>query len=273
MREPDSVVASFSSRKFYNYLTHEMANPLNGILTGVEILERFLEGNPRVMDEVGDLPVLLKKEIRRLIGLLKELRSSRMLLDVNLQPTFLQTEIRELLVLESAYYAQRGIRVEDYVPLDLPRIMADANRLRQVLLNLCKNAVEAMPNGGRLTLRGFASEQWVYLDIADTGDGVPEGMPIFEPAVSNKSQGSGLGLAIVYEIVKQHHGMVSYTSWPGSGTTFHLKFPQNVRTVTTYAPVCEAFFSAEPAVDEKTAAGGVEGGSSRRISTGAAGRS
>jgi signal transduction histidine kinase len=103
--------------------------------------------------------------------------------------------------------------------------MADRDKLRQILLNLCKNAVEAMPNGGTLTLRSYAREEWLCLDIADTGDGIPEAMPIFEPAVTNKPQSSGLGLAIVREIVKQHKGTVSYTTQWGKGTTFHLKFP------------------------------------------------
>ena len=63
------------------------------------------------------------------------------------------------------------------------------------------------------------------LDVADTGDGIPEAMLIFEPAVTNKPQSSGLGLAIVREIVKQHNGTVSYTTQRGKGTTFHLEFP------------------------------------------------
>jgi hypothetical protein len=103
--------------------------------------------------------------------------------------------------------------------------MADRAKLRQILLNLCKNAVEAMPNGGTLTLQSYAREEWVCLDIADTGDGVPEAMPVFDPGVTNKPNGSGLGLTIVREIVKQHKGRLSYTTQWGKGSTFHLQFP------------------------------------------------
>jgi signal transduction histidine kinase len=221
MGKPEAVNAFFSSHKFCDYVAHEIANPLNGMLVSVEVIERYFETNPRAMDEIGDLPVILRKEIKRLILLLKELRSSGVLAGVNLQPTSLPAEISELLALQSGYYRQRGIRVDPYIPLDLHPIMADRDKLRQVLLNLCKNAVEAMPNGGTLTLRSYASEEWVCLDITDTGEGIPEAMPVFEPAVTNKPQSSGLGLAIVREIVEQHKGTVSYASQLGKGTTFN----------------------------------------------------
>jgi signal transduction histidine kinase len=225
MEKPEAVHNVFSSPEFCDYLTHELANPLNGMLVSAEVIERYFQAHPRAMDEIGDLPEILRKEIKRLVLLLKDLRSSRVLADVNLQPTSLAEEIRELLALQSAYYEQHRIRVNQEIPLDLPRIMADRDKLRQVLLNLCKNAVEAMPNSGTLTLRSYASEEWLCLDIADTGEGIPEAMRAFEPAVTNKPQSSGLGLAIVREIVKQHKGTVSYTSQLGKGTTFHLKFP------------------------------------------------
>jgi signal transduction histidine kinase len=103
--------------------------------------------------------------------------------------------------------------------------MADPGKLRQILLNLCKNAVEAMPKGGTLTLESYTSEKWVCLDVSDTGEGIPETMPIFEPAATNKPQGTGFGLLIVREIIQQHKGRISYTTERGKGTTFHLSFP------------------------------------------------
>lgn len=216
---------SLSLCKHCDYIAHELANPLNGMLMGIELIEKYLQTSPHAAHEIGDLPGLLKSEIQRLSLLVKERRGSGAPVDIDLQPTSLPMEIRELLALESIYYVKRGIRVNQQLPLDLPRIMADRDKLRQVLLNLCKNAVEAMPNGGTLTFRTYASMEWLCLDIADTGEGIPEAMRVFQRAVTNKSQGNGLGLAIVREIVKQHRGTVSYTTRWGKGTTFHLKFP------------------------------------------------
>lgn len=225
MGQLEPVNRLFSSHKFCEYIAHELANPLNGMLMSAEIIDRYFAANSPAMDEIGHLPGNLKREIERLIILLKELRSSRVLVDVKLRSISLAEAIRDMLTLESAYYEQRRIRINQYVPLDLPRIMADGDKLRQVLLNLCKNAVEAMPNGGTLTLRGYASDKRLCLDIADTGEGIPEAMPIFEPTVTGKPHGSGLGLWIVQEILKQHNGTVSYTSQMGRGTTFHISFP------------------------------------------------
>ena len=153
-----------------------------------------------------------------------------MLGDVNLQPTSLPAEIRELLALQSEYYEQGRIQINRYGPVDLPRIMADRSKLRQVLLNLCKNAVEAMPNGGTLTLRSYTSEEWVCLDISDTGEGIPETMRVFEPAVTNKPQSSGLGLAIVKSICTAFGGTVSVESTLGSGTTFRVELPLELKS-------------------------------------------
>jgi len=143
----------------------------------------------------------------------------------------LAEEIGEILAL-SAYYERRRIRIEQEIGLDLPCILAEPDTLRQVFLNLCNNAVEAMPNAGTLTIRSFATERWLYLDIADTGNGVPEGMRIFESVVTSKPGGSGLGLLIVCDLVEHHHGTISYTTKLGLGTTSHLKFPIEERAVS-----------------------------------------
>lgn len=225
MGKPATVDTSFSSCEFCDYIAHEVANPLNGMLMSAELIERFIQASACATDEIGDLPGILKREIKRLILLLQELRFSGVLADIDLRPTSLPTEIGELLALESAYYAKRGIRVNQHLPLDLPHIMADKDKLRQVVLNLCKNAVEAMPNGGTLTLRNYVSEEWLCLDIADTGKGIPKEMRVFERAVTNKPHSNGLGLAIVRKIVKQHEGTVAHTTRLGQGTTFQLKFP------------------------------------------------
>jgi two-component sensor histidine kinase len=225
MQESETANPSFSPLRFCEYIAHELANPLNGMLLSVDLLARYSQATPCATDQAGDLLKILRNEINRLAVLLKELHGSGVLLDIDPHPTTLSAEISDLLTLESAHYEQRRVRINLDVPVDLPPMMADRNKLRQVLLNLCKNAVEAMPDGGTLTIRGYARETWLCLDIADTGNGIPAGMAVFEPAITDKPQGSGLGLAIVHEIVQQHEGTVSYTTQSGMGTTFHLKFP------------------------------------------------
>ena len=231
-----AVDASLSSYELCDYIAHEMANPLNGMLMSVELMEEKLRTTPCTTDEIAELPGILKGEIQRLILLLNELRCSNVLLPREIRPVSLPKEIGELLALESAYYAKCGIQVHLDLRVNLPLIMADRNRLRQVVLNLCKNAVGAMPNGGILTLRAYAKQNWLCLDIADTGKGIPEGMRVFERAVTDKPHSNGLGLAIVREIVKQHEGTIEYTTRLGKGTTFHLQFPIPARQLFKPSP-------------------------------------
>lgn len=228
--EPQPVDVS-SSLCRCRYIAHELANPLGGMLMSADIIDKYFEANPRERDEIGDLPKILKNEIKRLAELLKQFRLPEIVSDT-LQPTLLEPEIRQLLTLQSPDYERRGIRIKQDIPLDLPSIPGNRDKLRQILLNLWNNAVEAMPDGGTLTIRSFATERWLYLDIADTGNGVPEGMRIFESVVTSKPGGSGLGLLIVRDLVEHHHGTISYTTKLGLGTTFHLKFPIEERAVS-----------------------------------------
>jgi len=103
--------------------------------------------------------------------------------------------------------------------------MADQEKLAQVLLNLCKNAVEAMPRGGTLTVHGSWGGEQVSLTVSDTGVGVATGVNIFEPFTTTKETGTGLGLAIVQQIVAAHQGTITYTSESGQGATFTLILP------------------------------------------------
>jgi signal transduction histidine kinase len=92
-------------------------------------------------------------------------------------------------------------------------------------LNLCKNALEAMPDGGTLTVRLHNTGEQITLEVADTGIGVPEEVNIFEPFVTTKPEGTGLGLPIVRQIVAAHGGTLTYTSEPEKGTTFIVRLP------------------------------------------------
>jgi signal transduction histidine kinase len=207
-------------------IAHEIGNPLNGMATTVEILERHLA---KQKDPVDDLLISavqdLAQEIARLRSLLRKLRTLVRPRSLDLQPTDVAAIAAEVLRREAPHYAERNIRVEQTFGENLPLVMANDDELRQVLLNLCKNAVEAMPEGGMLTVRGSQSGTQVSLEIRDTGEGVPEGINIFEPFVTTKTGGTGLGLAIVQQIVAAHEGTITYTSTPGQGTTIMLMLP------------------------------------------------
>lgn len=221
-----SAAGIFSVGELCAVVAHEIGNPLSGMLTTVQLMERNLvERSDRVDERISNWLQDLRGEIDRLLSLLEKLRSLRVLFDLDRQPISLANAVRELLALESVRYAQCGVRIVEDIPSDLPLVMADSEKLRQILLNLCKNAVEAMKDGGTLSLRGYSTERQVYLDIADTGAGVPDGIRVFEPLVTSKSHGSGLGLVIVQLLISAHGGTISYTSKPGQGTIFHLTFP------------------------------------------------
>ncbi len=112
-------------------------------------------------------------------------------------------------------------------PPDTPDIMADEGQLKQVFMNLIKNAGEAMPDGGTLNFRIRHKEQMLRVEISDTGCGMPPGnqAQLFHEFFTTKERGYGLGLHIVYAIIKRHGGTVAVESKAGGGTTFILHLP------------------------------------------------
>ncbi|MGE0826800.1 MAG: ATP-binding protein [Candidatus Binatia bacterium] len=204
-------------------LAHEIGNPLNGLSTTVQLMERTLqkqgENTASLLDEtVQDL----KQEIARLQSLLQNWRSLSRHSTQDLRPLALAQLVSDVLRPQTQYYSDQGIVFHEHFPPDLPRVLADANSLSQVVLNLCKNAIEAMPNGGTLSVEGWVEEDNVIVAISDSGIGIPEGLDVFEPFSTTKESGTGLGLAIVRQIISAHRGTITYRSAPGVGTTFML---------------------------------------------------
>jgi len=205
---------------------HEVGNPLNSMYMAAQLLERRLAKRHDLVDDMLTTPLRnLMSEIMRLTVLLEEFRTLARRQKLHLRPTSLAPLIADLLAVETPAYTARGIKIEQLLPPDLPPIMADSEKLKQVLLNLCKNAAEAMPHGGTLTIRAHHSREQVRLEVSDTGVGIPTGVDIFEPFITTKSQGTGLGLTIVRQIVSAHRGTLTYHSVSGEGTTFTLTLP------------------------------------------------
>jgi two-component system, NtrC family, sensor histidine kinase HydH len=204
---------------------HEIANPLNGIGMSVQLLEKELLQRHDVSPFLRESIVEANKEIARLSSLLRDFRSFARTQFVEFQPTDLSKLVQEVLAPEMVLFSNSGVRVRSHLS-GLPPIMLDPDKMKQVILNLCKNAVEAMPQGGCLTLKGYlSSAETVVLEVTDTGIGIREGMDIFEIFRTTKPDGTGLGLPLVSQIVSAHRGTVDYVSEPGKGTTFRLSLP------------------------------------------------
>jgi PAS domain S-box-containing protein len=208
-------------------LGHEIANPLNSMSITVQLLERRLASERSIADEsVRSTLDVIKIEIRRLTALLNDFRSFYRRDRYNFRATEIGTVIQDVLGLESANYLDHGIETEMIFPDDLPLIAADRDKIKQALINLCKNAAEAMPDGGKITVRAYGSGERIVIEIADTGPGIPDGIDILQPFTTTKPEGTGLGLMIVRQIISAHGGTLTFTSARGKGTTFSLTLPR-----------------------------------------------
>jgi len=125
----------------------------------------------------------------------------------------------------------RGVTVKAKLARHLTATPVDATQLQQVLVNLVKNAVQAMTTGGTLTLQTGENSDDVWVSVTDTGGGIPQEQinRIFEPFYTTKKKGSGLGLMIVQRIVRAHNGRIELESHVGRGTTFRIWLPLHER--------------------------------------------
>jgi two-component system, sporulation sensor kinase E len=125
----------------------------------------------------------------------------------------------------------RGQRIETRLTRSLPRAQLDGGQIKQVLVNLIKNAMQAMTRGGVLTVQTGTSGDGVWMSIADSGHGISAEQlkRIFEPFFTTRKKGSGLGLMIVQRIVREHGGLIKLESHEGRGTTFRVWLPVEER--------------------------------------------
>ena len=201
---------------------HEIANPLNGLSTSLQIVSDLLDDadyhNPALRETIHGA----NQEILRLTSLLGDYRSLARPQTINIRASNLRQIVEEVLAPGINNYENSGITVTVEFDGNLPLVQLDPEKMKQVILNLCKNAVEAMPEGGLLTVRAYPASDNVILEFSDTGHGIPEGFDPFHLFKTTKREGTGLGLSIVQQIISDHHGTVDYVSELGKGTTFRV---------------------------------------------------
>ena len=202
---------------------HEVASPLQGMAASLQLIERDLKTNhdPLVTTTMRSF----RREVDRLMILLEEFRSASVPQNVSLTGSDLRQVVEDALAIQLIFYQTAGVNLKLEFKDGLPAVKLDTAKIKQVILNLCRNALDAMPQGGDLTIRGYSLGPTVILEIADTGIGMPEGIDPFALFQTTKVHGNGLGLPIVEQIVLAHNGTIDYTSEPALGTTFKIIFP------------------------------------------------
>ncbi len=203
-------------------LVHEIGNPLNNMALQLQVLRRKLVKLEGLETEALQKVDACSHEIERLSRLVQDFRA----LSGRRKLVRRETVISDLVESVLTNYLRQGasVSVERRFEDDGASVLADPDKIQQVILNLCQNAVEAMPEGGVLTLVTRATEQAFVLEVHDTGHGIPEGVVVFEPFVTTKPNGTGLGLAICQDIARDHGGSLSFESTP-EGTMFRLELP------------------------------------------------
>jgi signal transduction histidine kinase len=207
-------------------ITHEVRNPLNAIGLNAELLAEELEGRA-VSAEARALCAAISREVDRLNAVTEEyLRFARPPRQAPVRQDLAELGGALLDFLAPELAAAR-VEVRRELQPGLPAVRGDEGQLRAVLLNLVRNAREAMAGGGTLTVAARAAGGGVELEVRDSGGGIrPEDLGrVFDPFFSTKERGTGLGLAFVQQVVQEHGGTVRCESTPGEGTRFTLHFP------------------------------------------------
>lgn len=219
-------------------LAHEIKNPLSTISINLALLEEEWgkaavgrnpsspELTPREQRSLRRVKTL-QREVGRMEHILEEFLTFTRGAQINRAPHDLAAVLREVLDFVEPEDAALGIRHHADLPVGVPLVMIDEHAFKQALINLFKNAREAMPSGGELLVRLRRDGNWAELIITDTGAGMsPEGLArCFDEYWSDKKGGTGLGLPTTRRIVEEHGGSLSVVSEQGRGTSFTIYIP------------------------------------------------
>lgn len=227
-------------------VAHEIGNPLNALHIHLQLMERELKKLKGGMPGRGRAPGrnletdtaavagkleqflgVARGEIHRLDYIITQFLEAMRPTPPKTKPASLNDVVQRTLALLQPELDNRGHVIKTRLARQLPLAPIDATQIQQALVNLIKNAMQAMTKGGTLTLQTGETASDVWVSVADTGGGIPQEQlnRIFEPFFTTKKKGSGLGLMIVQRIVRSHRGRIDLESHVGRGTTFRIWLP------------------------------------------------
>jgi signal transduction histidine kinase len=225
--------------KMAAHVTHEIRNPLSAMGLNVEMLEEELErfgggqqpgrgsADAREKTEVRNLLAAIRREVQRLEHLSEEYLRVARLPQPRMEADDVAAAVHDIVAFARPEIELARCTADLHVEPRLPPALFDEAQLRQALLNLLRNAREAMPQGGPIDVRVAADGMSVVIDVDDRGGGIPEPIRarVFDPFFSTKGEGTGLGLAITRHIVEAHGGSVRCEPRDGGGTRFRIALP------------------------------------------------
>ena len=209
-------------------VAHEIKNPLGSIGIHMQLIQKALTGLEGV--ETGSIEEyvdVVNEEVERLNRIVVDFLFAVRPMNTVLEDAQLNPILRDLLEFMRYELEEANVILEEEFADELPMLQLDQKFVKQAVLNLVKNAISAMPNGGTLSVSTRQNGDDVVLRISDTGEGMSEEVlnKIFEPYFTTRDFGSGIGLTLVYKIVKEHMGEISVVSQEGKGSTFEISFP------------------------------------------------
>jgi signal transduction histidine kinase/HAMP domain-containing protein len=205
-------------------VAHEVKNPLNAILLHVEVARAKLRLGET---DVGPQLEIVAGEILRLDRVVRTFLDFTKPVELNLYTTGVGELVTEIAELARPQADSSGIRIVLKQQVAGVEVRVDRDLMKQAMLNLVMNSIEAMPGGGELVFDSRVERDAVEIRVADTGPGIPPELRdrIFRLYYTTKKDGSGIGLAMTFRIVQLHDGTIDFTSEPGKGTTFLIRLP------------------------------------------------
>jgi len=241
-------------------VAHEIGNPLNALDIHLQLMERELKklkaalaelgsaktvsvgrkksrngattrGTEEIADRLERYVAVAKGETTRLDYIIRQFLQAIRPTPLQLSVASLNDVIRETIELLRPEIENRGVTVKEKLAGQIPGIPIDPAQIKQALVNLIKNALQAMTKGGVLTLKTDQAAEGIVITVSDTGGGIPREQikRIFEPFYTTKKKGTGLGLMIVQRIVREHGGRIELESRVGQGSTFRIWLPLHER--------------------------------------------
>ncbi len=205
-------------------MAHEIGTPMNVILGRTEYLMHKTSD-----DATKQGLATIVAQVERITRIMNQLLSFARRKPLERRPLAMSLVVHDILDVVQERLEQREIRLQVHLASSCPSVVADRDQMGQVVLNLVMNAIQAMPNGGALTITLTSDARRVHLALADNGCGIPkDNVPkLFMPFFTTKGcgEGTGLGLTVVHGIVQEHEGSIFVESQPGRGTTFTISLP------------------------------------------------